>query len=85
MVCGHLGCARRNDWDPQNPGGNNHAIEHALSSSHGVAVKLRTITPEGKAGNFTLFSNMALGFCISGEWMSAIESMKNYFVLPPFY
>lgn len=46
MTCGNIGCGRRY-FD--GTGGNNHGVEHTQTSGHKVAVKLGTITPEGKA------------------------------------
>lgn len=46
MECGNVGCGRSQFGGI---GGNSHALAHADSSSHGVAVKLGSITPEGSA------------------------------------
>ena len=46
LTCGALGCGREQYGGLA---GNGHALKHAESSSHAVAVKLGTITPEGQA------------------------------------
>ena len=46
LECGNLGCGRSQFGGV---GGNSHALAHANSSSHGVAVKLGSITPDGTA------------------------------------
>lgn len=46
LECGNLGCGRAQFGGV---GGNSHGLAHAKSSSHGVAVKLGSITPEGSA------------------------------------
>ena len=46
LECGNLGCGRAQFGGI---GGNSHGLAHANSSSHGVAVKLGSITPEGSA------------------------------------
>src|SRR3569833_1089896 len=46
LECGNLGCGRAQFGGG---GGNSHALAHATGSSHGVAVKLGSITPEGTA------------------------------------
>jgi ubiquitin carboxyl-terminal hydrolase 5/13 len=46
LECGNLGCGRSQFGGI---GGNSHGLAHADSSSHGVAVKLGSITPEGSA------------------------------------
>lgn len=46
MVCGHLGCGRKN-YDGS--GGNGHASQHFEQTNHAAALKLGTITPEGSA------------------------------------
>ncbi|EED23612.1 ubiquitin C-terminal hydrolase, putative [Talaromyces stipitatus ATCC 10500] len=46
LECGNVGCGRSQFGGV---GGNSHALAHADSSSHGVAVKLGSITPEGSA------------------------------------
>eukprot|EP00753_Platysulcus_tardus_P012821 PLAT3552.2.p1 GENE.PLAT3552.2~~PLAT3552.2.p1 ORF type:complete len:677 (-),score=325.93 PLAT3552.2:156-2186(-) len=50
LVCGSLGCGRdQSAYIPDAPPGNGHAEAHALSTGHGVCVKMGTITPEGEA------------------------------------
>lgn len=46
LECGNVGCGRSQFGGV---GGNSHALAHSDSSSHGVAVKLGSITPEGGA------------------------------------
>ncbi|KAK4245949.1 hypothetical protein C7999DRAFT_15874 [Corynascus novoguineensis] len=46
LQCGNLGCGRAQFGGV---GGNSHALAHSKESSHGVAVKLGSITPEGTA------------------------------------
>ena len=46
LQCGNLGCGRSQFGGV---GGNGHALAHADGRSHGVAVKLGSITPEGTA------------------------------------
>ncbi|CAI4214965.1 unnamed protein product [Parascedosporium putredinis] len=46
LECGNLGCGRQQMGGVE---GNSHGLAHALDSSHGVAVKLGSITPEGNA------------------------------------
>lgn len=46
LQCGNLGCGRAQFGGV---GGNGHGLAHADRSSHGVAVKLGSITPEGTA------------------------------------
>jgi ubiquitin carboxyl-terminal hydrolase 5/13 len=46
LECGNLGCGREQFGGVR---GNSHGLAHANSSSHGVAVKLGSITPEGSA------------------------------------
>ena len=46
LECGNLGCGR-SQWG--GVGGNSHGLAHADQVSHGVAVKLGSITPEGSA------------------------------------
>lgn len=46
LTCGSLGCGRRY-YD--GTGGNNHGVEHWEQTGHPVALKLGTITPDGKA------------------------------------
>jgi ubiquitin carboxyl-terminal hydrolase 5/13 len=46
LECGNVGCGRSQFGGV---GGNSHALAHADCSSHGVAVKLGSITPEGSA------------------------------------
>lgn len=46
LQCGNLGCGRAQFGGV---GGNGHALAHADGASHGVAVKLGSITPEGTA------------------------------------
>lgn len=49
LQCGNIGCGRAQYGGS---GGNSHALAHSDMSSHGVAVKLRSITPEGSADIF---------------------------------
>ena len=50
LVCGSLGCGRK-QWDASGvSGGNGHALQHFQDTGHGVACKLGTVTPEGTAG-----------------------------------
>ncbi|KAK2747606.1 hypothetical protein FQN55_004960 [Onygenales sp. PD_40] len=49
LECGNLGCGRSQFGGM---GGNSHGLAHADSSSHGIAVKLGSITPEGSADVF---------------------------------
>ena len=46
LECGNVGCGRSQFGGTQ---GNSHALAHAGSASHGVAVKLGSITAEGTA------------------------------------
>lgn len=46
VQCGALGCGREQFGGIK---GNSHALAHARSTGHGVAVKLGSITPEGTA------------------------------------
>ncbi|KAK1753860.1 putative ubiquitin carboxyl-terminal hydrolase [Echria macrotheca] len=46
LECGNLGCGRAQFGGV---GGNSHALAHSKETSHGVAVKLGSITPEGTA------------------------------------
>ncbi|KAJ5172262.1 hypothetical protein N7492_004855 [Penicillium capsulatum] len=46
LECGNVGCGRSQFGGSK---GNSHALSHADSSSHGVAVKLGSITAEGTA------------------------------------
>lgn len=46
LECGNLGCGRAQFGGV---GGNSHGLAHATESSHAVAVKLGSITPEGTA------------------------------------
>ena len=46
LKCGNLGCGRAQFGGV---GGNSHALAHSDETSHGVAVKLGSITPEGTA------------------------------------
>ena len=46
LECGNLGCGRAQFGGV---GGNSHGLAHATQASHGVAVKLGSITPEGNA------------------------------------
>ncbi|PMB65381.1 Ubiquitin carboxyl-terminal hydrolase 14 [Beauveria bassiana] len=46
LECGNLGCGRKQLGGVD---GNSHALAHSDESSHGVAVKLGSITPEGTA------------------------------------
>lgn len=46
LQCGNLACGRAQFGGV---GGNSHALAHSKESSHGVAVKLGSITPEGSA------------------------------------
>ncbi|KAK2733461.1 hypothetical protein FQN57_002115 [Myotisia sp. PD_48] len=54
LECGSLGCGRAQFGGI---GGNSHALEHATNSKHGVAVKLRSITPEGSADIYCYHCN----------------------------
>ncbi|KAH8704692.1 putative ubiquitin C-terminal hydrolase [Talaromyces proteolyticus] len=49
LECGNVACGRSQFGGV---GGNSHALAHADTSSHGVAVKLGSITPEGGADIF---------------------------------
>ncbi|KAL1952550.1 hypothetical protein VTO42DRAFT_4825 [Malbranchea cinnamomea] len=49
LHCGNIGCGRAQFGGA---GGNSHALAHADASNHEVAVKLRSITPEGSADLF---------------------------------
>ena len=44
MICGHLGCGRKN-YDGS--GGNHHAVSHGEQTHHPLVCKLGTITAEG--------------------------------------
>jgi ubiquitin carboxyl-terminal hydrolase 5/13 len=46
LQCGNLGCGRSQFGGV---GGNSHGLEHTKYTSHSVAVKLGSITPEGTA------------------------------------
>ncbi|KAF3492046.1 ubiquitin carboxyl-terminal hydrolase 14 [Arthroderma uncinatum] len=46
LECGTVGCGRAQFGGV---GGNSHALAHSTEKSHSVAVKLRSITPEGSA------------------------------------
>lgn len=46
LQCGNLACGRAQFGGV---GGNSHALSHSKDTSHGVAVKLGSITPEGSA------------------------------------
>ena len=46
LECGNLGCGREQYGGVK---GNSHALAHSQQTSHGVAVKLGSITPEGTA------------------------------------
>lgn len=46
MICGHLGCGRKN-YDGS--GGNGHASQHFENEHHSVSLKLGTISPDGSA------------------------------------
>ena len=50
LTDGSINCGRRN-FDGS--GGNNHAVEHYENTSYPLAVKLGTITPDGKADVFS--------------------------------
>ena len=54
LECGRLGCGREY-FD--GTGGKNHAVNHANTSGHSLAVKLGTITAEGKASVFCYVCN----------------------------
>ena len=46
LICGNLGCGRAQFGGV---GGNSHGLKHTEDTSHSVAVKLGSITPEGTA------------------------------------
>ena len=46
LQCGNLGCGRSQHGGS---GGNNHGLKHTEMTSHAVAVKLGSLTPEGTA------------------------------------
>ena len=48
LTCGNLGCGRKNFMNI-GPPGNGHQVEHNEATGHPVAVKLGSITAEGKA------------------------------------
>ncbi|TPX51477.1 hypothetical protein SeMB42_g00703 [Synchytrium endobioticum] len=49
LVCGNLGCGRK-QWNASGvTGGNGHALQHAQHTGHGLACQLGTVTPEGTA------------------------------------
>eukprot|EP00761_Pharyngomonas_kirbyi_P014424 gb/GECH01014454.1/.p1 GENE.gb/GECH01014454.1/~~gb/GECH01014454.1/.p1 ORF type:complete len:973 (+),score=217.28 gb/GECH01014454.1/:1-2919(+) len=50
LTCGTISCGRRN-FDGS--GGNHHGVEHYEATHHPLAVKLGTITPEGKGDVFS--------------------------------
>jgi ubiquitin carboxyl-terminal hydrolase 5/13 len=52
MICGHLGCGRKN-WD--GTGGNGHAVQHNEETKHPLVLKMGTITAEGKKKNYYFF------------------------------
>lgn len=54
LTCGNIGCGRRY-YDGS--GGNNHGSDHYEATGHPLAVKLGTITPEGKADVFSYAEN----------------------------
>lgn len=54
LQCGNLGCGRAQFGGV---GGNGHGLKHADDSSHSVAVKLGSITPEGTADVYCYHCN----------------------------
>eukprot|EP00331_Platyophrya_macrostoma_P018007 CAMPEP_0176475022 /NCGR_PEP_ID=MMETSP0127-20121128/43368_1 /TAXON_ID=938130 /ORGANISM="Platyophrya macrostoma, Strain WH" /LENGTH=804 /DNA_ID=CAMNT_0017870557 /DNA_START=15 /DNA_END=2429 /DNA_ORIENTATION=- len=52
LVCGALGCGRKQQTNNGNTGGNGHAMEHYKATGHGAVVKMGTITPNGNASVF---------------------------------
>ena len=48
LTCGNLGCGRSQFGGI---GGHGHGLAHFETTRHPVAVKIGTITPDGKAGN----------------------------------
>ena len=54
LQCGNLGCGRSQFGGV---GGNGHGLKHADDSSHAVAVKLGSITPEGTADVYCYHCN----------------------------
>jgi ubiquitin carboxyl-terminal hydrolase 5/13 len=46
LTCGNLACGRKNH---DGSGGNGHGLEHTKTTSHPVAVKLGSLTADGKA------------------------------------
>ena len=54
LQCGNLGCGRAQFGGI---GGNGHGLKHADDSSHAVAVKLGSITPEGTADVYCYHCN----------------------------
>jgi ubiquitin carboxyl-terminal hydrolase 5/13 len=52
MICGSLGCGRKQYGGVD---GNSHGLQHFEETGHSISVKLGTITPEGSAG--ALFSS----------------------------
>ncbi|KAL9122364.1 MAG: hypothetical protein Q9187_001081 [Circinaria calcarea] len=54
LQCGNLGCGRAQFGGV---GGNGHGLKHADDSSHAVAVKLGSITPEGTADVYCYHCN----------------------------
>lgn len=57
LVCGNLGCGRK-QYD--GTGGNSHGLEHFQNTKHCLSVKTGTITPDGNACKFILYSNLLL-------------------------
>ena len=51
LQCGNVGCGRE-QYGGQGLSGNGHALEHYNQTRHSVAVKLGSITAEGKADVF---------------------------------
>lgn len=54
LECGNLGCGRSQFGGT---GGNSHALAHSDSTSHGVAVKLGSITADGSADIYCYICN----------------------------
>eukprot|EP00457_Paulinella_chromatophora_P002172 gb/GEZN01002176.1/.p1 GENE.gb/GEZN01002176.1/~~gb/GEZN01002176.1/.p1 ORF type:complete len:805 (-),score=133.63 gb/GEZN01002176.1/:141-2555(-) len=49
LTCGSLGCSRKIHSSLGGGGGNDHAVNHATTLAHQLAVKMGTITAEGSA------------------------------------
>ncbi|MCJ1477881.1 hypothetical protein MMC13_006554 [Lambiella insularis] len=54
LLCGNLGCGRAQFGGV---GGNSHGLKHAEDTTHAVAVKLGSITPEGTADVYCYHCN----------------------------